>query len=289
MEEKNRRAFLKIAGGTILAGVGAPILVRAATGHAPPAGKQWAMVIDVQKCIAQGECTACSDACHTAHNVPWFQSWENREQNQYKIFKDPGRKIIWPYRQNAEVKWIWPEQYEHAFHDAQHGFTAKRLAGQWLPILCNHCENPACVRVCPTQATWKRESDGIVMMDMHRCIGCRYCIVGCPYGARSFNFFPPWPRPHDAVRNGTPPNMDHPTRMKGVVEKCTFCVERLAEAKARGEESYTPACVEKCPAKALTFGDISAEGSEVRRLLAERHSVVRNPGAGTGPQVYYLL
>ncbi len=97
-----------------------------------------------------------------------------------------------------------------------------------LPVFCNHCENPPCVRVCPTKATFQR-ADGIVMMDYHRCIGCRLCMAACPYGARSMNYRDP--RPFIAKINP-----DFPTRTKGVVEKCNFCEERLAKG-------MLPACV----------------------------------------------
>ena len=114
-------------------------------------------------------------------------------------------------------------------------------------VLCNHCDNPPCVRVCPTKATWRRD-DGIVMMDWHRCIGCRYCVVACPYGSRSFNWVNPRPHVEDIT-------MDFPTRMKGVVEKCTLCEERISR-------NQLPACVEACPYGALIFGDRGDPNSE---------------------------
>ncbi|HEY6099373.1 MAG TPA: 4Fe-4S dicluster domain-containing protein, partial [Anaeromyxobacter sp.] len=143
--------------------------------------------------------------------------------------------------------------------------------------LCNHCENPPCVRVCPTQSTWKRE-DGLVMMDMHRCIGCRYCVVACPYGARSFNFEDP--RPHVAAEPA-----DYPTRTKGVVEKCTFCSERLAAGQR-------PLCVEACEGigcGALVFGDAGDPSSAVTALLRDNGVARRKAELGTSPHVFYIL
>ena len=141
-------------------------------------------------------------------------------------------------------------------------------------MFCNHCDNPPCTKVCPTQATWKRD-DGVVMMDWHRCIGCRYCVAGCPYGSRSFNWRDP--RPHiDEL------NPEFPTRTRGVVEKCNFCEERLA----RGEQ---PACVVACKEKALIFGDLEDPESEIRKVLRERPSVRRKVALGTQPQIFYLL
>jgi molybdopterin-containing oxidoreductase family iron-sulfur binding subunit len=113
------------------------------------------------------------------------------------------------------------------------------------------------------------------MMDYHRCIGCRFCMAACPYGARSMNYRDP--RPFIGKINP-----DFPTRTKGVVEKCNFCEERLS----RG---VLPACVLACKEKALLFGDLEAPGSNVRRLLEGRLSLRRRPELGTGPQVYYLL
>jgi molybdopterin-containing oxidoreductase family iron-sulfur binding subunit len=113
------------------------------------------------------------------------------------------------------------------------------------------------------------------MMDWHRCIGCRYCMAACPYGSRSFNWADP--RPH--IREISP---DFPTRTKGVVEKCTFCEDRIADGRS-------PACVEVCPNKALVFGNLSDAESPVRQLLKTRYSIRRRPELGTRPEVYYLV
>ncbi len=214
--------------------------------------KRLAMVVDPAKCAVAGDCTDCITACNTAHNVP---------------------QILDP---NHEIKWIWEEDYEHAFATVgESEFATGGLKELPIVVMCNHCGNPPCTRVCPTQATWKRESDGIVMYDMHRCIGCRFCMAACPFGARSFNFEDP--RPY--IQSQT---TDFPTRTKGVVEKCNFCEERLA----RGE---IPACVEACKQQALAFGDLEDPNSEVRKLLAEHYTVRRKPQLGTQPQVYYIV
>jgi molybdopterin-containing oxidoreductase family iron-sulfur binding subunit len=141
-------------------------------------------------------------------------------------------------------------------------------------VLCNHCENPPCVRACPTKATFKRPEDGIVMMDFHRCIGCRFCMAACPFGARSFNYRDPRP----ALKQT---NKQFPTRMKGVVEKCSFCVERLAEGKL-------PACVEASEGK-LAFGDLFDEKSNVRELIKTHYTIRRKVNLGTEPAVYYIV
>lgn len=212
------------------------------------------MVVDLKKCREQHDCDKCIIACHKTHNVPTFTD-EKREKD--------------------EVKWIWKEPFHYAFHEQDNPHVSDELKHTNAPLLCNHCDDPPCVSVCPTEATWKRESDGIVMMDWHRCIGCRYCIAACPYGSRSFNYRNP--RPGIAQINP-----DYPTRMRGVVEKCTFCEERLA----RGE---MPACVEACDAGALVFGDLEDPNSEVSRILRDHFSIRRKPALGTQPQVYYLV
>jgi len=211
---------------------------------------RWAMVVDPQRCLRAEGCTRCMTACHTAHNVPAIP--EPRQQ----------------------VKWIWRERFDRAFPSEQNRYLEDALAGTTVPVLCNHCDNPPCTRVCPTRATWKRE-DGIVMMDQHRCIGCRYCMAACPYGSRSFNWSDP--RPYLASTAGT-----YPTRTKGVVEKCTFCEERLASGQR-------PLCVEACPEKALVFGNLADAASEVRTILRQRHVLRRRPELGTQPGVYYEL
>ena len=141
-------------------------------------------------------------------------------------------------------------------------------------VMCNHCENPPCVRACPTKATFKRESDGIVLMDFHRCIGCRFCMAACPFGARSFNYRDPRPFIKET-------NKGYPTRSKGVVEKCNFCAERLAVGQL-------PACVEVSEGK-LTFGDLYDAESEVRELIRTHYTIRRKQVLGTEPSVYYIV
>ena len=254
-----RRSFLKLAGLGLAGAASVPVAealaestrVERAPGAA--AGKRWAMVIDVQKCLTRGPgCDACAKACHRAHNVP--------------AMPDPRH----------EVKWIWKERHENVFPQSVTPYTPAAVRDRPTLVLCNHCDNPPCVRVCPTGATWKRP-DGVVAMDPHRCIGCRYCITGCPYGARSFNFEDPRPHVQDPV--------DYPTRTRGVVEKCTFCSERLAVGKR-------PLCVEACEGigcGALVFGDLGDEGSAVSALVRGREVTRRKPELGTSPHVFYLL
>jgi molybdopterin-containing oxidoreductase family iron-sulfur binding subunit len=130
--------------------------------------------------------------------------------------------------------------------DLHTGFT------QSLPMMCQHCENPPCVDVCPTGASMKR-ADGIVLVDRHICIGCRYCMMACPYKARSFV--------HEDIRN----QKDHSPRGKGTVESCTLCVHRV-------DQGGSPACAEACPEKAILFGNLNDPNSEIARRLADEPS-----------------
>jgi len=251
----DRKAFLRLTGLSMVVLTCRKVVSSvsgAAEANAPEAmkAKRWAMVIDAGKCLQESGCTRCMEACHKVHNVPKLP--------------DPGH----------EVKWIWKEPFEKAFPSLESEFTAASLHNKPVLVFCNHCDQPPCTRVCPAQATWKRE-DGIVMMDWHRCIGCRYCVAACPYGSRSFNWVDPRPR----VAQLDP---DFPTRTKGVVEKCTFCEERLAEGRM-------PACVEACKGKALVFGDLDDPNSEVRQLLRSRFAIRRKPELGTQPEIYYIV
>ncbi len=263
--ERSRREFLKIAGVSAAIGLGTgPVIeaVAAATGHqaAPEAqvahhpealkATRWGMVVDTRKIESAEQIERMVEACHKEHNVPMLE--EARHQ----------------------IKWIWEAHFHNAFPSQSTDRISEHLEHTLLPVMCNHCENPPCVRACPTKATFKRESDGIVMMDFHRCIGCRFCMAACPYGSRSFNFRDP--RPFIAETNKA-----YPTRMKGVVEKCNFCVERLAVGKL-------PACVEVSEG-ILTFGDLNDPDSEVSQLLKENYAIRRKTNLGTGPSVYYIV
>jgi molybdopterin-containing oxidoreductase family iron-sulfur binding subunit len=293
----NRRKFLKIAGVSTLGVAATPAtkalaiewldkklrgftvsevlmhMLHRPAGYAPAEAlraKRWAMVVNVRQ-LDEEIAEACMEVCHEVHNVPHFDNPRH------------------------EVKWIWHEEYDHVFPGQKHEHMAEDLKKLPFLVLCNHCYNPACVRVCPTKATFKRKHDGIVLMDMHRCIGCRFCMAACPFGARSFNWLTPWPREGAGkiprFRKGKePPNPEFPTRVKGVVEKCNFCAERLAKGQI-------PACVETCQeaakkkggSPALVFGDLEDPDSEVRQLLRSHYSLRRKPELGTEPNVYYIV
>ncbi len=260
--ENSRRNFLKIAGISAVGLTASPVKDALAIGEQFIAAdktskhgealkaERWGMVIDTTK-IGEELAEKMAHACHSIHNVPTLEN------------------------KNHEIKWIWTAGFEHAFTGHSGEFTAEGLKHKEVPVLCNHCKDPSCVQACPTKATFKRP-DGIVLMDMHRCIGCRFCMAACPYGARSFNFRDPRP-----FINKETQNLKFPTRMKGVVEKCNFCAERLAKGEI-------PACVEVAEG-AVVFGDLNDPESEIRGVLKENFTIRRKPGLGTGPSVYYIV
>ena len=219
-----RRRFLS---GTAAAVAGlsvAPGVLLHEVGHAKPADQavtsavRWGMLIDTGKCA--NDCNDCITACNDEHGLTGFD------------------------RPETDAQWI----RKVSLKDKQTGHT------QTLPMLCLHCEHPPCVDVCPTGASFKRE-DGIVLVDKHICIGCRYCMMACPYKARSFI--------HESLQD----QMPYAPRGKGTVESCTFCVHRV-------DAGETPACVEACTAEnhnAMVFGDLNDPASEISKQL-EQHS-----------------
>ncbi len=277
--DKQRRKFLKIAGASVVAGIGAPAIVKLssspalassagnapAAGHAPaadahgghaeeaPKGIRLGMVIDMRKMADQPELMdKAVAACIETHNVPQFPDSKN------------------------EIKWLWKAPFENVFTDQSAYHSSKRVANTEFLALCNHCDEPPCVRACPTQATFRVAQNGIVAMDFHRCIGCRFCMAACPYGARSFN----WQDPRPYIKKY---NKEFPSRMKGVVEKCNFCGERLALGKE-------PACVEACKGTgAIVFGDLNDAKSEVRTVLDKEFTIQRKHTLGTKPSVFYIV
>jgi molybdopterin-containing oxidoreductase family iron-sulfur binding subunit len=256
--EIERRSFLKVA-GLILAGFSVKPaldlfsevdLPEPSPAPGPRMDKRWAMAVDLRRCWRSEGCRDCMEACHRIHNVPRFP--------------DP----------KEEIKWTWTVPFEKAFSEHDHEFMEEGASDGPVLLMCNQCDSPPCVRYCPTRATWRRE-DGIVMMDYHRCIGCRYCMAGCPYGSRSFN----WRDPRPFIKKVNP---DFPTRTRGVVEKCNFCEERLVQ-------DLPPVCVEACREKALVFGNLKDPRSGIRKALQNRFILQRQPELGTKPKVYYML
>lgn len=208
------------------------------------ADQRLGMTIDTKRCVA---CNSCAVACKIENNLP-NNNWWNR------VMTVGGEHMDAP-------EGIYPNLKMHN-----------------ITLSCQHCENPACVKVCPVGATYKDEESGVVRQDYDKCIGCRMCMAACPYtGVRSFN----WEEPayHLDFPVG---DSEVPAHQKHVVEKCTLCWHRLAKGLA-------PACVEVCSARARHFGDLNDPDSEVSRLIRERSYKQLLPERGTNPSVYYLV
>jgi Fe-S-cluster-containing dehydrogenase component len=223
---------------------------------------RWAMVIDLDKCIG---CQACTVACRMENNTPVAGPEEAAA----------GRAILW-----NEVLTYLEGEYPN-------------VTARYIPRPCFHCENPPCVRVCPVQATYKNE-EGLVIQDYARCIGCRYCATACPYGARYFNWYEPhWP---EALKAHLNPDAEVAPRPKGVVEKCTFCIQRLHKARSKAEAEgrvfqatdFIPACVETCTGRARYMGDLDDPNSLVSQLAKSTRAFRLEEELGTQPKVIYL-
>ncbi len=149
----------------------------------------------------------------------------------------------------------------------------------YMPVQCQQCRNPPCVKVCPVKATWK-EKDGIIVIDYNWCIGCRYCEAACPYHARRFN----WAKPKLSKEDLNPDMayLSNRPRMLGVMEKCTFCLQRTRKGRY-------PACLEVCPTGARKFGNIRDPESEVRKIVENERVFVLKQELGTLPKFYYVF
>jgi Fe-S-cluster-containing dehydrogenase component len=223
---------------------------------------RWGMVIDLDKCFA---CQSCTVACRMENNTP----------------------IAGPDQTDRDRVILWNEVLP--FIDGEYPQVNVLL----VPRPCQHCDNPPCVKVCPVKATYKNE-EGTVLVDWNRCIGCRFCTVACPYQVRYFNWYQPeWPEALTAHLN---PDPEVAPRPKGVVEKCTFCIQRLYRARQQAEvegraftaTDYIPACVQTCTGRARYFGDLDDPDSLVAQLAKSPRAFRLLEELGTEPKVYYL-
>lgn len=217
------------------------------------------MVIDLDRCIG---CRTCMVVCK-GHNSQPPGTWWNR------VFTPGSSQHQIPAGKDGQVQMYF------------------------LPVSCQHCENAPCEKVCPVGATYTDER-GVVLVDYNRCIGCRYCMTACPYGVRQFN----WENPQKVKERagyaqgynyGYP--FEHrdkkgrlvytPNRPKGIVEKCTLCIQYLDQGEA-------PICVQACPAGARIFGDLEDPVSEISGLVRKQQTVRLREELGTSPKVFYL-
>lgn len=237
---------------------------------------RWAMVIDLDKCVA---CQGCSIACRFENNTPAVKPSEAVD----------GRAIR------------WNDVFPIPINPVEEHGAYPHVKTRYLTRPCMHCDNPPCIKVCPVQATYKDE-EGLVRQNYDRCIGCRFCTVACPYGVRYFN----WDRPewegslaeaHNPDRIEGPGTLEGPAvRPLGVVEKCTFCVHRLYKARAQvaaegrtlRADDYVPACVQTCTGNARFFGDLDDPESTVSRLQQSPRAFRLLEDQGTHPKVIYL-
>jgi tetrathionate reductase subunit B len=217
-----------------------------------PTAHSWGFVVDTTSCIG---CGLCVQACKQENGVPLDEehtrTWVERHTvtaDEDVVVDSPDQGMLgFPPGESPEV----PE-----------GETI--AASYFVPRLCMQCEEPPCVGVCPVGATY-RTADGVVLVDEGRCIGCGYCVVACPYGARYV----------------VPAGERTPTGTAGVADKCTFCYHRIT----RGDK---PACVQVCPRGARKFGDLNDPQSEVSVILATQETQVMREELGTKPRVHYI-
>jgi Fe-S-cluster-containing dehydrogenase component len=223
--------------------------------------RRWGMVIDLDLCTG---CQACVVACHAENNVATVGEEE----------VTLGRSLHW-----IRIERYWKGEYPH-------------VQAEFIPIICQHCQKAPCEPVCPMYATVHDENENVNVQVYNRCVGIRYCGVNCPYKVRMFNWFNPYvPEPLNEQLNP-----DVTVRTRGIMEKCTFCIQRIRrtreEARARGEafnpEDVRPACVQTCPTDALVFGDLNDPESHVSQLARSRRAFVLLEELGTEPSVSYL-
>ncbi|MBE0446940.1 MAG: 4Fe-4S dicluster domain-containing protein [Actinobacteria bacterium] len=236
----DRRTFLKLGGALALGSLitpGSQLLLASQENKTGNESKtRWAMVVDLDKCSGCNK--ECEEICRDENNVPHYG---NERYDAYWL-------------RVADVKQHLPGVETRERH---------------IPLMCQHCDNPPCVHVCPTKASFVRD-DGITLIDEHRCIGCRYCVIACPYRARSLIF-----RKSDKWTNEEVPKM-----MIGVVTKCSFCAHRV-------DKGQDPACVEKCPYNGLIFGNMNDPNSEVAKIIATKNTKILRPEKHLGPKVFY--
>lgn len=211
---------------------------------------RWAFGVDATRCIG---CLRCVEACKIENGVPLdpyhFRTWVER----YVYLKGEGKPRVDSQSDPQNIAAAGTEKDYRFDNRYQNAKVGKAF---FVPKLCNQCEKPSCVQVCPVGATYKT-ADGVVLIDQNYCIGCRYCIQACPYGVRYFN------------------------EEKQVADKCTWCYHRITKG-------LNPACVEVCPVQARIFGDLNDPASPVSQFVRNNRVQVLKPWTGNGPHVFYV-
>lgn len=205
----------------------------------PPSGRKLGLVIDLDTCVG---CQACATSC---------KEWNTQGYSAPLSDDDP-------YGQEPSGTWL---NRVHGYEVHEKGREDSRIVH--FPRSCLHCEEPACVTVCPTGASYKRAEDGIVLVDPETCIGCKLCSWACPYGAREYDY------------------------QQGVMKKCTLCVDRIYNTNLETEDRV-PACVKACPVGARHFGDLGDPQSDVSQLVRDRGGYELLPEMGYKPVNRYL-
>ena len=233
------------------------------------AKRRWAMTVDLARCTG---CSACVTACYAENNIPTVGApWQGRTLNPMGGYDDrPGANIL----KGREMAWIRLERYFEGGEDGSSEFETR-----FTPMMCQHCGNAPCEPVCPVYATY-HAPDGLNVQVYNRCVGTRYCSNNCPYKVRYFNWFGfgepdrrqyAFPEPLNWQLNP-----DVTVRGKGVMEKCTFCVQRIREAENRAAlehrplvgDEFTTACASACPSRAINFGDAADDAWTVAKVAA---------------------
>ncbi|MCI5064742.1 4Fe-4S dicluster domain-containing protein, partial [bacterium] len=239
---------------------------------------EWVLGVDLASCTG---CSACVTACYAENNIPTV-----------------GKEV---FHQGREMSWLRIDRYfdekpESGGHHGSHGdheeHSAEEFTVSFMPMMCQHCNNAPCEPVCPVYATYHNE-EGLNVMVYNRCVGTRYCSNNCSYKVRRFNWFEfEWPEPMNLQVNP-----DVTKRSAGVMEKCTFCVQRIKESQDQAKDAgrvvadgeVQPACVQSCPTQALAFGNRNDPESKVSKWSKDPRSYkVLDHHLNTQPSVVYL-
>jgi molybdopterin-containing oxidoreductase family iron-sulfur binding subunit len=224
----------------------------------PLDGVQFAYALNLTRCIG---CRKCAHACLAENNQS--RADDHDISMSYIRVLEMNKGAI-----NLETS--------NVYYDPD---TVPQKDKYYMPVQCQQCVESPCTKVCPVQATWP-EKDGVVVVDYNWCIGCRYCMAACPYDARRFNYQKPTLKPEQINPNQN--YLSNRIRPKGVVEKCTFCLQRTRAGKY-------PACLEVCPTGARVFGNVLDPNSEINYVLNNKRVYILKEEVGTVPRFYYFF